>query len=91
MEELLRDHAVFVEPLGSEGSGQSDTMSLKSRVSDLESEVENLREQLCKAKGVNDSMWDIVMQKLIKPSSSEPKEKDMNDGEEGPKKKRGRT
>lgn len=85
MEELLRDHAVFVEPLGSEGS---DTMSLKSRVSELESEMEILREQLSKAKGVNDSMWDIVVQRLIKPSNSEPNEKD---GEEEPKKKRGRT
>jgi hypothetical protein len=75
LDELLRDHAVFVEPLGSEGSGKADTMSLKSRVSELESEVEILREQLCRAKGVNDSMWDIFMQRLTKPPNSKPKER----------------
>lgn len=85
LEELIRDHTTFVEPLGNEGS---DAMSLKSRVSELESEMEVLREQLCKAKGVNDSMWDTVVQRLIKPSNSEPKDKG---GEEEPKKKRGRT
>lgn len=82
MDELLRDHAFFVEPLGTGGTGESDTL-LKSRVSELESEVQILREQLCRAKGVNDSMWDIVMQKLIKPSGTEG-------GSEDPKKK-GRT
>ena len=57
MDELLADHAFFVEP--SEGS---DLTSLKSRVSELETKVQNLREQLCRAKNMNDSIWDIVMQ-----------------------------
>jgi len=88
LDELLRDHAFFVAPPGMEGSGEADrdTVSLKSRVSELESEVQILREQLCRAKGVNDSMWDVVMQRLIKPSDFG---ENMDDGEEVHK--RGRT
>jgi pre-rRNA-processing protein IPI3 len=84
LDELLRDHAFFVEPMGNKGSGQSDTASLKGRVSELESEIQDLREQLCRAKVVNDSMWDIVTQRLIKPSES--KEMNVDDGAEEPKK-----
>ena len=89
MEEILRDHAFFVEPMGSEVSGESDTLSLKTRVSELESEVQNLRDQLCRAKGLNDSVWDIVMQKLIKHPES--KETSKEDSAEEPKKKRARA
>ena len=40
-------------------------MSLQSRVTFLEAEVSELREQLGKAKGVNDVMWETVVQKMI--------------------------
>ena len=41
---------------------------LTSRVAELEAEVEQLREQLGKAKGVNDAIWQIVVQKVLKGS-----------------------
>lgn len=37
-----------------------------SRVAELEAEVEQLKEQLGKAKGVNDAIWQVVVQKVLK-------------------------
>lgn len=40
---------------------------------ELEVEVEKLRAQLSKAKGVNDAMWDTVVSKMVtQPKDSEP-------------------
>ncbi|KAJ3517759.1 hypothetical protein NLJ89_g314 [Agrocybe chaxingu] len=64
-EELLRDHAFFVQPSATGASGEVDPASLKSRVSELELEVEKLRELLSKAKGVNDAMWDTMVHRLV--------------------------
>ena len=48
-------------------------MSLRSRVTELESEVVKLRDQLGKAKGVNDMMWETIVQQLV-PQGSKEKE-----------------
>ena len=64
-EELLCDHAYFVQPLAAVENGDLDAASLKSKVSELESEVESLREQLCKAKDINDIMWDDIVKRLV--------------------------
>lgn len=61
--EFLQDHAFFVQPSSATGSGTS--ASLQSRVTSLEAEVSQLHEQLGKAKGVNDVMWETVVQKVI--------------------------
>lgn len=70
-------------------------MSLQSRVTELEAEVTRLREQLGKAKGVNDVMWETVVQRLV-GQGKDKKEKvkavdamDVDDGER--RRKRGRT
>ncbi len=42
-----------------------DTGSLRTRVADLEAEVQQLRVQLGKAKGINDTMWDTVVQRVV--------------------------
>ena len=47
-------------------------------MSELEGEVERLREHLGKAKGVNDAIWDTVVKQLVtgkNVSSSEGDEK----------------
>lgn len=46
-------------------SSETDVSTLKSRVSELEGEVERLREHLGKAKGVNDAIWDTVVKQLV--------------------------
>ncbi|KAH7929113.1 WD40 repeat-like protein [Leucogyrophana mollusca] len=68
--ELIRDHAYFVQPTLSDSSGKP---SNTARVAELEAEVQELREQLGKAKGVNDMMWETVVQRVI--SQGKEKEK----------------
>ncbi|KIM68122.1 hypothetical protein SCLCIDRAFT_1209520 [Scleroderma citrinum Foug A] len=59
--EFHSDYAFFVRPTESQSSGPSLTVC----VSELEEEVQQLRDQLVKAKGVNDAMWETVVQKLL--------------------------
>ena len=61
-EELLRDHASFIQP---SQSNRGNTASQQSRVAELESEVQRLREQLGRAKYINDTMWDTVVQRMV--------------------------
>lgn len=85
-EELLRDYAVFVQP----ASDDAPTVSLQSRVAELEDEVLRLRGQLERAKEVNDVIWQTVVQKVV----AQGKEKSANghEGEQGERsRKRGRT
>ena len=62
-EELLGEHQYFVQ--GVDGATTSNVTSLHSRVSELEGEVTKLREQLGRAKGLNDAMWEGVVQKVL--------------------------
>ncbi|KII87196.1 hypothetical protein PLICRDRAFT_42847 [Plicaturopsis crispa FD-325 SS-3] len=85
VEELIRDHSFFIQPEAS----STTSASLQPRVSELEAEVARLREQLGKAKGVNDAMWENVVQKVIS-SGKEKKDKVVDDDSER-RRKRGRT
>ncbi|KAJ7089699.1 WD40 repeat-like protein, partial [Mycena belliarum] len=83
---LLRDHDFFVQP--AVASAGQDAVSLQSRVNELETEVARLREQLGKAKGVNDVMWETVVQKVV----GQGKQKDAGaSAEDERRRKRGRT
>ena len=62
-EDLIKDHTYFVKPSGA--GPEANGMSLQTRVTELESEVARLREQLGKAKGINDVMWETVVQRLV--------------------------
>ncbi|KAF9076795.1 WD40-repeat-containing domain protein [Rhodocollybia butyracea] len=66
-EALLRDHAFFTGSANSSSfMDDSNTVPvLKSRVSELETEVATLRNQLGQAKGVNNLMWETVVQKVV--------------------------
>ena len=94
---MLRDHAVFVQ--AADGTGTKPTgASLQTRVSDLEAEVSRLREQLGKAKGINDTMWETVVQRLVAEGKEKKAQEDQDgsemdvDGEgEGRRRKRGRV
>lgn len=59
--EFQNDYAFFVRPAEQENSG----LSSSARVAELEEEAQQLREQLSRAKGVNDAMWETVVQKLL--------------------------
>lgn len=62
-EEMLRDYSVFVQ--NPETGSQRPGLSLQSHVSELEGEVQKLKEQLGKAKSINDTMWETVVRKVI--------------------------
>ncbi|KAJ8494375.1 hypothetical protein ONZ51_g2400 [Trametes cubensis] len=99
-EELIKDHAFFVQPsaAGPEAAG----VSLQTRVSELEGEVSRLREQLSKAKGINDVMWETVVQRIVAEGKEKGQEKGRDNGvaggqdadaqtESGRRRKRNRT
>lgn len=88
-DEFLREHASFVQPVSNDPSGQANAVSLQSRVQDLENEVEQLRSQLTKAKGLNDTMWDGVVQKLVQQGKAKGAEGE--DAESKRNRKRSRT
>ena len=95
-EELIKDHAYFVKPSGA--GPEANGMSLQTRVTELEGEVAKLREQLGKAKGINDVMWETVVQRLVaegkekKHESGVPiVEEEAEQGEGGRRRKRNRT
>ena len=70
-------------------------MSLQSRITSLETEVSELREQLGKAKSVNDVMWETVVQKVIPLATGKEKKGTAPSGDDEAgserKKKRGRV
>lgn len=63
-EMLLRDQAYFTAPSGT-ATHLDDAAVLQSRISELETEVGILRNQLGQAKGINDLMWETVVQKVV--------------------------
>lgn len=81
MDELLRDHASFARPGMTSGGAP-----LQSRVDELEGEVARLREQLGRAKGVNDAMWEVVVRKVVREGAERDREGSaMEVDEEGEK------
>jgi pre-rRNA-processing protein IPI3 len=69
--------------------GDLDPASLKTKVSELESEVESLREQLCKAKDINDAMWDNIVKRLVSQvEDPEPPTNGINESMEDQRRKK---
>ena len=60
--EMLRDYAVLI---GGNKAEQAQPLATQERVSELEAEVQRLRMQLSKAKGVNDAMWEAVVHRIV--------------------------
>ena len=88
-EELLNDHTYFVQPLAAIKNGDVDPSSLKSKVSELQSEVDSLREQLCKAKDINDTMWDNIVKRLVSQvGDPEPPTNGVNESMEDQRRKK---
>lgn len=75
---MIKDHAFFVKPAGS--GPEATGVSLQSRVTELESEVARLKEQLGKAKGINDVMWETVVQRLVAEGKEKVGQRGQDDG-----------
>ena len=52
----------------SNGVTLNSQLSQETRVSELEAEVQLLRSQISKAKGLNDAMWEAVVQRVVADS-----------------------
>ena len=63
-------------------STQTSGVSLQSRVIELEAEVQQLKDQLGKAKSINDTMWDTVVRKVIIDGNVKGKEDGGDSGME---------
>ena len=83
-QELLEDYAFFVHGRNVESEGAPP--STNARVEELEVEVAKLKEQLGKAKAINDTMWQSVVHKLV-----ENGEQSSADEEQQHRRKRGRV
>ena len=57
--------------------GASETST--ARVAELEAEIQDLREQLGKAKGINDVMWETVVQKVMAQEKQKAVTNDRDD------------
>ncbi|KAG6891259.1 hypothetical protein C0995_008511 [Termitomyces sp. Mi166 len=86
-DEFLQDHAFFAQPSGITTTPGTDNLTLKSKVEDLEVEVAQLREQLGKAKSVNNLMWDTIVQKALR---QEEGNESVESTDNEPRRKRGR-
>lgn len=60
---LLEDYAFFAHGQGADMGGEPP--STNARVGKLEVEVAKLKEQLGKAKAINDTMWQGIVQRLV--------------------------
>ncbi|KAF9462926.1 WD40 repeat-like protein [Collybia nuda] len=88
MEELLQDYAFFIRPSSPTSTPNNDDIPLEDKITSLEEEVKRLRDQLGKAKTINDTMWDTMIQNAMDQAGR----KDIADADEGDKRrKRGRT
>ncbi|KAG8694445.1 Pre-rRNA-processing protein ipi3 [Ceratobasidium sp. 395] len=70
--EILAGQAYFLGSSVHQGTGAGQHV-INSRVTELEAEVARLRADLGKAKGINDSMWDMVVDTILpKTNGSSP-------------------
>ncbi|KAI0255931.1 WD40 repeat-like protein [Lactifluus subvellereus] len=95
-EELLRDWEFFTRPRpAADGTDALPAARADGRVTQLEDEVARLKTQLARAKGVNDVMWETLVQnmaergkELAAPDQVPDSQEDDADGRE---RKRGKT
>ena len=88
---MLQDYAFFTQP--SSTNNIPSSITLDSRVADLENEITKLRGLLGQAKGVNDLMWETVVQKMVTQGADEhtPNSAEMDGEGNGRSRKRSRT
>ncbi|KAG8930600.1 Pre-rRNA-processing protein ipi3 [Tulasnella sp. 408] len=61
--DLLADHRFFMDQQS--GATAESTQSLQSRITELESELASMKQNLAKAKGLNDAMWETVVSSVL--------------------------
>lgn len=100
-EELLRDWEFFVRPprSGHAAGLENDALTaarLDGRTAELEDEVAQLKKQLARAKGINDVMWETLMQNVASQGKDSEMPApgqipDLREDTDGRERKRGKT
>jgi pre-rRNA-processing protein IPI3 len=97
-EELLRDWEYFVQPrpaAASENGATPAETRPDGRMAELEDEVARLKSQLARAKGMNDVMWETLMQSVAaqgkEMAAPDHIPADSHEDTNGRERKRGKT
>jgi pre-rRNA-processing protein IPI3 len=90
-DELLRDQAFFLRSKNTSDSSSDDTSILRTRIADLENEIQQVKAQLGKAKGINDAMWDNIVQRVIFNDGVSQSSGEVEEDDHERKRKRGKT
>jgi pre-rRNA-processing protein IPI3 len=93
-EELLRDWEYFVQPRPAAENDALPAARPDGRLAELEDEVARLKSQLARAKGINDVMWETLMQSVAaqgKEMSAPDQAPDSHEDTDGRERKRGKT
>lgn len=69
------------------GATSESAQSLQSRITELESELASMKQNLAKAKGLNDAMWETVVSSVLGSENPGAAEEEEVDGRK-PKKAR---
>jgi pre-rRNA-processing protein IPI3 len=90
-EELLRDWEFFIQPRPT--ATENDAVPAAQpdgRMEQLEDDVERLKTQLARAKGINDVMWETLMQSVAAQGKEMPAPGEIPDSHEENTDERGR-
>jgi pre-rRNA-processing protein IPI3 len=93
-QDMLSDLAFFrpADAVSASGTPMSveNTPATSAKVKALEEEVQRLKDQLGKAKGVNDRMWEVVVNKVVADARAGENMEVPDDAQEQRSRKRGR-
>lgn len=90
-DELLRDQAFFLRSKNTSDPSSNDASILRTRITELENEIQQVKAQLGKAKGINDAMWDNVVQRIILNDEVSQSNGEVGEDDHERKRKRGKT
>ncbi|KAG9047524.1 Pre-rRNA-processing protein ipi3 [Tulasnella sp. UAMH 9824] len=83
--DFLADHRFFMDQQS--GATAESTQSLQTRITELESELASMKQNLAKAKGLNDAMWETVVSSVLGSENPRAAEEEAVEGRK-PKKVR---
>jgi pre-rRNA-processing protein IPI3 len=72
-------------------SSAFESSAAKDKIAELEAQVSQLREQLGKAKSINDTMWDSVVQRMMNGENEKQKQVESEEDSGGDSRRRKRS
>ncbi|KAG8942725.1 Pre-rRNA-processing protein ipi3 [Tulasnella sp. 424] len=81
--DFLADHRFFMGQQSE--TGATSTQSLQSRIAELEGELASMKQNLTKAKGLNDAMWETVVSSVLGSENSKTREEETGESRKSKK------